>query len=310
MQTDEVISRRELKQLMKRSDRPGLIRLAAWAVVLGSTGSLIWAAGRDPWLLVPAMFLHGIVMVHLFALQHECSHYSAFRSRWLCRLLARVCGFLLIIPPLFFRYEHCDHHTFTNQPGRDPELIAVPASLWHYLAYLSALPYWRGQIGGLLRRATGRLSAVEKRFIPRVEQGAIVRESRLMIAGYLAVAAAMAGFQWTAPVFYWFLPLLLGEPVMRFVRMTEHVGRPQVADIATNTRCNLVSAPWRFLAWNMNYHAEHHFAPSVPFHALPALHARLRAHLYVENKGYLGAHREILGQLCAARRDERQGSVP
>ena len=66
----------------------------------------------------------------------------------------------------------------------------------------------------------------------------------------------------------------------------------------------------RFLYWNMNYHAEHHIAPSVPFHALPALHARLRAHLYVETKGYLGAHREILGQLCAARRGDRQGSMP
>jgi len=297
----EAITRRELKQLMKRSNRPGLVRLFWWCVVLGCTGTLVWAAGDKPALLVPAMFVHGVVMVHHFALQHECSHYSAFRSRRLCRLLARICGFLLVIPPLYFRYEHCDHHSYTNQRGRDPELIDLPASLAQYLLYLSALPYWRGQFGGLFRRALGRLTAEEKRFIPSVEQAAVIRESRLMIAGYLAVVTVMVASRWDAPVFYWWVPMFMGEPVMRFIRMTEHVGRPQVADLGQNTRTNLVSAPWRFLAWNMNYHAEHHFAPSVPYHALAALHARVRDRLYVERGGYLAAHRDILAQILAVR---------
>jgi len=56
--------------------------------------------------------------------------------------------------------------------------------------------------------------------------------------------------------------------------------------------------PLRFLCWNMNYHAEHHYAPSVPFHALPALHRRIGEHL-PRARGYLGAHREILRQLLA-----------
>jgi fatty acid desaturase len=89
---------------------------------------------------------------------------------------------------------------------------------------------------------------------------------------------------------------------MRFIRMTEHVGRPQVADVGRNTRTNLVSAPSRFLAWNMNLHAEHHFAPSVPYHALPKLHEKVKDHIYVERGGYLGAHRDILAQILAARR--------
>ena len=293
---DAPIGRSELKALMRRSDRPGLIRLFWWCVTLLCTASLVYAS-IGTWFVVPAMFVHGIVVVHHFALQHECSHYTAFRSRWLCRALARLCGFLLVIPPLFFRYEHCDHHTHTNLRGRDPELIELPTSLRDYLLYLSALPYWRSQLGGLLRRARGILSVEERRFVPRTERGAVIRESRLMLAGYAATAGATLVFGWSWPLLYWWLPMLLAEPVMRFIRMTEHVGRPTIADRRVNTRTSLVAAPWRWLAWNMNYHAEHHYAPSVPFHALGRLHRRLHGHLHVERAGYLAAHRDIVGRI-------------
>lgn len=298
--TTAVISRRELKALMKRSNTPGLIHLGLWLSLLALTASLVfWLKDHAGW-LIPAMFIHGVVMVHHFALQHECSHYTAFRSRKLCNALAGICGFLLFIPPRFFRYEHCDHHTYTNQPGRDPELIELPSNRWQYLLYLSAIPYWYSQFSGLIRRAGGSLTAAEKRFIPRVEEPAIVRESRLMIAGYGFVGLAMWFFDSSVPVFYWWLPLLLAEPVMRFIRMTEHVGRPQVSNRDTNTRTTIVSTIWRFLAWNMNYHAEHHFASSVPFHALPKLHVKLDGHVFVEPGGYLHAHHDIRASIRAA----------
>jgi len=297
MERDAPLSRRELKALMRRSNRPGLVKLFWWFVLLACTSSLVWLAGDALYLLLPAMFIHGIVMVHHFAIQHECSHYTAFKSRILCRLVGNVCGFLLVIPPLFFRYEHCDHHTYTNIEGRDPEQIALPKTLWQYCLYLSAVPYWYSQVGGLLRRAKGELLTAEKRFIPVTERQAIVFESRVMVMGYIGLLVAIIAFDWTWPIFYWWLPMFMAEPVMRFIRMTEHVGRPMVADMRINTRSNFVSAPWRFLAWNMNYHAEHHYAASVPFYALEALHEKLKSHVYVEPRGYINAHRKIVQQV-------------
>lgn len=290
------VSRRDLKALMKRSDRPGLVRLFWWCVTLTVTAALVWASGNNPWLLIPAMFIHGIVVVHHFALQHECSHYTAFRSVWICNLLAHICGFILVIPPRFFRYEHCDHHTYTNLHGRDPEMIELPVSFRTYLLYVSSIPYWYSQFEGLLRRAAGRITDGERRFLPESERGAIVLEARLMLAGYAVIGLVMLATGWTAPLFYWILPMFMAEPVMRMIRMTEHVGRPQVEDMRINTRTNIVSAPWRFLAWNMNYHAEHHYAASVPFHALPKLHEKLAGHIFVERQGYLAAHLDILAQ--------------
>jgi fatty acid desaturase len=104
-----------------------------------------------------------------------------------------------------------------------------------------------------------------------------------------------------APLWYWVIPLFMGEPVMRFIRLTEHVGRPNVDDMRENTRTSLVSVPLRFLSWNMNYHAEHHYAASVPFHALPKLHKKLKGYVYVEKRGYLGAHIDIVMQLVGSK---------
>ncbi len=305
--TEGRLSREELKALMQRSNRPALRRLVVWLGVCAATGSLITLT-RNSWLIWPAMFVHGVVLVHHFSLQHECVHYSVFRTRWLNNLVGNLCGVIIMLPHTHFRYEHCDHHTYTQLPGRDPELIAMPHNLRQYLYYLSAIPYWRTKFTELFRHAAGRLSPAEERFVPTVEHAAVVTEARLMMALYAAMFAAMAAIGWWAPVWYWWLPLLLGEPVMRFIRMTEHVGRPTVAQMHENTRTSIVSLPWRFLCWNMNYHAEHHYVSSVPFHALPRLHARLKDHVFVEPDGYLGAHRDILRRLFARRKNAVAGS--
>jgi fatty acid desaturase len=293
------ISRREIKAFMKRKNTPALGRLTAWLVMLALTSALI-AVSMDTIWVWPAMLVQGIVIVHHFSLQHECTHYTAFRSRWLNDVVGALCGVSIGLAPRFFRYEHCDHHTFTQLAGRDPEMLTVPNSFWGYFGYISSGPYWWAKLRELTRHSLGTMADDEARFVPKEEYANVFLEARVLVVIYAATGAVMIMFQWWAPLWYWLIPLLLGEPVMRFIRMTEHVGCPQVSDLKTNTRTNLVGPLWRFLSWNMNYHAEHHFASSVPFHALPALHNRLQGHLHVERKGYLGAHREI-AQLVSER---------
>lgn len=294
------LTREELKTFMKRSDGPSLRRLMVWILVLATTTTLITLAWNS-WLIWPAMFVHGVVLVHHFSIQHECVHYTVFRTRWLNDLVGQICGLIIILPHRFFRYEHCDHHTFTQIEGEDPELIPMPKNLWEYFYYISAIPYWRGKFTELFRHASGNLSEAERRFIPKVEHKAVFRDARWMLAIYIFIFAGMAATGWWGLVWYWLIPLFLGEPVMRFVRMTEHVGRPTVPQMSKNTRTNLVSAPWAFLCWNMNYHAEHHYVASVPYHALPRLHEKLKDHIHVEEGGYLGAHLDILRQLHSPR---------
>lgn len=307
---DGTLTRRELKDLMKRSDGPAFRHLALWVACVLATGFLIYLTSGTLWMW-PAMFVHGVVLVHHFSLQHECCHYTVFKTRWLNDVVGNICGLIIMLPNRHFRYEHCDHHSYTQIHGDDPELIALPKSLAGYFWYLSSVPYWKAKFTELYRHTLGRLSEEEKRFVPKDETKTIFWEARIMVVIYAIIISLCFATNWWAPVWYWWLPVVLGEPVMRFIRMTEHVGKPCVRDMKDNTRTNYVSRPMQFLCWNMNYHAEHHYAASVPFYALPKLHDKLKDSIQVERRGYLGAHIDILSQLTGRkpRSDAAQGAT-
>ena len=73
---------------------------------------------------------------------------------------------------------------------------------------------------------------------------------------------------------------------------TEHTGRGFDGSILARTRTVETLAPVRYFLWNMNYHAEHHAWPAVPWHALPRVHALVRSHVDAA-PGYLTLHREV-----------------
>lgn len=286
----------ELRDFMTRSNWAGFRHLALFVITNLLTGSLVFLAYEN-WLIWPAMFVHGLVVVHFFSLEHECIHSTAFRTRWMNKVVGHIAGFLTLLPYKFFRYEHCDHHTYTHIDGKDPEHIEMPTSYWGYLWFLSGIPYWWLMLRDLINHSLGRLNRTERRFLPKVEHDAVKNEARVYLFFYLLILLFMFAFDFWAPVWFWFIPLVLAEPVMRFIRMTEHVGRPVGAQRVENTRTNIVGWPWQFLCWNMNFHAEHHYVASVPFHALPRLHEKLKDHIYIEKGGYVGAHKDILSQL-------------
>jgi fatty acid desaturase len=292
------VDRAAQRALSARSDAKGLLRLGGHLGTLAATGTLIALAGSSLW-LVPAMALHGAVLIFLFAPLHESIHRTAFRSVWLNEAVAWFCGAVVLLPPTWFRYFHFAHHRWTQDSARDPELAAAkPATLGMWLLHVSGARYWRAQVLGLLRRASGRANDP---FIPQKARSAVVAEARGYLLVYAAVAAAagLAG-SW-APLLYWVVPVLFGQPLLRIYLLAEHTGCPFVPDMLRNTRTTLTNRIVRFFAWNMPYHAEHHAFPAVPFHTLPALHRLLRDDLAVVAPGYIAVQREIVGGLHPRR---------
>lgn len=296
----EVISRRRLRELRARRDGPALVHLAGHLGALLATAGVIHQSLGSPW-LVPALALHGIVVVFLFAPFHEATHGTAFRTAWLNDCVGWLCGLVLLRPPLYFRYRHAAHHTYTQDPARDPDRVPIPATFGGYAYHLSGLPFWGKVFGILLRVARGRLVTWERAFISDSEHERIVGEARIFCAVYALAAAVAVVTGSCAPVLYWLVPRILGEPVLRMVRMAEHTGCDEVPDFLLNTRTMLTTPLVRALYWNMPYHAEHHFAPSVPFHALPALHREIQAHVKHLVPGYVGVHRGLVANLRRGR---------
>lgn len=297
----DLVDREVFRKLTARRDGPAMLFFGAHVAVLVLTGWLV-ALSLGTWWLPLAWFILGTVLVHLFAPLHECTHYTAFKSRRLNDAVGWLCGLAIILSPTFFRLEHKAHHAHTQNPEDDPELIALPKTFWGYVWYLSTVPYWQGLIHNLSEHARGRFNVVEEKFLNTAEQRRVTFETRLMLGFYGVLALGSVALGSAAVLTFWLIPRLLGEPWMRVIRMAEHVGLPLVPNFLENTRTTRVLWPLRVLNWNMAYHTAHHFAPAVPFHRLPAFHAVIEPEIASIGDGYVAVHGHIL---VAVRAEER-----
>ncbi|MBM3510223.1 MAG: hypothetical protein FJX61_08820 [Alphaproteobacteria bacterium] len=282
----DIVGRGRIDVLQRRRDLPGIVYLIGHLAVLAASGALVWQAHGSLW-LVPAMFVHGTIIAHLFAPFHECAHATAFASRRLNAVVWWATGLALILPLSAFRYEHADHHTYTQNLERDPQMIPIGESLGGYLYYVTSIPYFVGVFRNLIGQPFGWLPPETARAVPPAARRQVVYEAHVFWAFYLALATASVVLESWAVVLYWLGPRLIGEPLERIIRMAEHVGCARSPNMLENTRTVFVAAPIRWLAWNMAYHTAHHAIPQVPFHALPALTAALAGHLRETRRGYV-----------------------
>jgi fatty acid desaturase len=290
------VDRASLIRLDRQSDARGLARLAGHGAALAGSGWLVLATADGP-ILIPAMVFFGAFLVFLFAPLHETVHRTAFRSRFLNDAVAWVAGAILVLPPEYFRRFHFAHHRYTQDPARDPELATPkPASLAAWAWHVSGLPYWIAEIRLISRHAAGR---VTEPFVPAHARARVIREARILYTVYSAVALAAVSAGSALPLLLWIGPALLGQPLLRLYLLAEHTGCAETPDMLENSRTTQTNALLRYFAWNMPYHAEHHAYPSVPFHALPALHAKLENALGCRGESYLAVERAILGRIRA-----------
>jgi fatty acid desaturase len=294
----ELIGRNELKRLSERRDAPGLLQLGGHVALLIVTGTLIQQATGAIWLW-PAMFAHGVALIFLFAPLHETIHRTAFYSRTLNDAAAFVIGVLLVLPREYFRAFHFAHHRFT-QEAEDPELAAPkPASVCQFLWHVSGAPYWIVGFRGLFQRAAGILR--EPLYATDRVRRSVILEARWVLAIYgLALVASIAAGS-TVLLWYWVIPALLGQPMLRLYLLAEHSACPRSRDMLENSRTTYTNPLVRFLAWNMPFHAEHHAWPSIPFHALPQANALIRGKLRTTAPGYRAALTEIWHAMKAGR---------
>jgi fatty acid desaturase len=284
-----LISASELARLRLLSDWPGVLHLAGHLLILAATGFAVLHATGIFWLA--ASIAHGVVLIFLFTPLHEAIHGTAFRSPWLNAVVSHVAGYLLLLPPRYFRYFHFAHHRFTQDPKFDPELELPKPRTWpQYLWYLSGIPYWKGAVLILFNHARGRRIGA---YVPAPAIPKLIREARLFLLAYALTLILGLSFGLNWLLYLWLFPALLGQPFLRAYLLAEHAACPLVADMLTNTRTTFCNAAIRFLAWNMPHHTAHHALPTVPFHQLPGLTGLLQERLKSTAQGYVEAHRQI-----------------
>jgi fatty acid desaturase len=295
-----------LRTLAVRSDGPAARHALGHFGAIAFTGFALWQVLGSVW-AVPVTILLGYMLAFLFNALHEAAHQTAFRTRSYNYLLGHIAGLVIVLPYAYYRAFHWDHHRYTQDPAKDPELfMPLPKSRLGLLWYLTSLPTWRDRLRMLF--VHGVLGRVTARWVPAAERARIVTEARCYLGVYAVVVAASLAAQSLSALWLWVVPVMVGQLFLRPYLLAEHTGCAQSPNMLDNTRTTYTNAIVRFFAWNMPYHVEHHAYPAVPFHALPQLNAMLGEHITNNGRGYLGSTAAVLRHL----RDRRgpAGATP
>ena len=289
------IDKKRLKQLARRSDRPGLIYLGQWIFLLICTGSLVWLTLGTGWVW-PAMLFHGVVLtVPAYALSHETAHGTAFKTRWLNETVLWITSFLYCEEPLHRRYTHTSHHTYTWHIGKDCQMpFDTPMTFGGWLAECSGLALLKFHLTSLLSLALKRPSEMVIQATPVEEMYKLVRNARLFLALWIIILGSVfLGQIWL--IWFFILPRLLGAPVMLLFTLIQHVELEEnTPSIPASTRSFRTNWIGRFLYANMNNHVEHHLYPQVPFYALRDLREEISDQVPTPDPGFWRTNFEII----------------
>ncbi len=289
-----------MRELQERTNRRATIDTALW---IGLTFLAGWwlVATAWSWWSIPAMLCYGALYGGASDSRwHEMGHGTAFRSRRANEIIYHLASFQLFRGPTVWRWSHYRHHTDTIITGRDAEIVFQrPPSVWRTIFAFTHLQGGAELFGRLVRHAFGRIDDDAKEFVPQSEWKRVIIESRIIVS--IVAAAVLLGLAFGS-----FLPVaLIGGPTIYggwlvvFFGITQHAGlQENVLDHRYNTRTVYMNPLFRFLYSNMNYHVEHHMFPSVPYHALPDLHAEVKDQLAPALPTTAAAYRVIFSTLA------------
>ena len=298
------IDRKALKALSRRNDAMGLVYFGGYMALIVAAGAVAYLSWGTLW-AVPAFFVYGTLYGFCEVPAHECQHRTPFRSPWLNEAVHWVACFMSYREPIYSRWVHSAHHTHTLLVGRDPEIdLPRPANLWKLGADFVRIPFAREHLGALALHAFGVVSKGAREFVPESEHPAMMRNARVLLAAYAAVFVwAVAAWSWL-PLMLLFLPRMYGAWLHELCVKVQDGGlEVNVYDHRRNSRTVVMSPVLRFLYWNMNYHIEHHLFPSVPFHALPKVHAAVAHEMPPPVRGLWRACKEVFSVFLRQQRD-------
>jgi fatty acid desaturase len=306
---DKPLSPAVLRELSARSDLQGAVRTVSHYGAVAIVATLIWLVSSTYGLVwaLPLIVAQAYLVAFLFMPMHETAHKTAFRSRALNLAVGYLSAFAIMHRYEYYCLFHWDHHRYTQDPDKDPELIfgPKPSSDTQLAIAYTGLLQLAGRERLMLRHAlTGKVSLP---WIPENKRDIIVREARLHLAGYALLLLVSLILHTAILLWVWIVPLSIGQLILRPYLYAEHTGCERTRSAFDNTRTTYTGTLMKWFAWNMPYHAEHHAYPSIPFHALPKLNRIVDDRIAFRGHGYLTVTRETWGWFRRERVKRLQG---
>jgi fatty acid desaturase len=290
------VSRKDIKELMKRSDGPAIRDTIIWLgamVIFAVLAIYLWPSW---WAIIPLLAYGVLYGSATDSRWHECGHGTAFKTSWMNDTVYHIACFMIMRNPTRWRWSHTRHHTDTLIVGLDPEIAVMrpPVLIKVLLAYVGVLDAYDA-MKSMFLNAAGVISKVEKTFIPEMEWHKVIFVARIWLAIYAATFIAAYYFDSFLPLLLVGLPRLYGAWHHVLTGLMQHGAlADNVLDHRMNSRTVYINPISRFIYWNMNYHIEHHMFPMVPYHALPRLHALIKNDLPAPTQSMWACYKEMI----------------
>jgi len=235
-----------------------MILVASYSIF--SLSTVAYVEGALP--LFWAILFNAIAAYMSFTPAHDATHGSVSANRALNDWVGRLATVLQSPVPFFraFRYIHMQHHKFTNDKTKDPDLYVGSGPGW-----LLPLKWTTLDINYLYRYLNP--SVFMKR--PKSER----REMLLALLFAAVVLAVISANGWLN--YYLLLFLIPGRITAIFLAITfdflpHYPHQAQAKDQPFQCTSNRVGMEWLLtpVLLFQNYHLVHHLYPTVPFYRL------------------------------------------
>jgi fatty acid desaturase len=312
---DRLLKDKVLIGLMQKSDYEGFKRLFENLAILGATIYAIYRMHMLPYdeekmtlsnlaVFIPLYIFYGFqLQAFAFAGNHEFLHGNGWKTKKYNNWAMLTIGIICFESPKHERLMHKQHHTYTNNIDKDPELTSyftreqlekagfrgVVYSRYGYLkGFFDVLFPFRCRAMRILSAAygvpidySGTGWSMKTDVYSQEHVDDLKKTARIQLLVYIAVFAIFGrtkeGLQ--NIFFWWIVPVIIGYCPINYVRNAEHADcEINESNMLKNTRTVDSNPLVRQLLWNTNYHVEHHIYPMVPFFNLPKLHELMKEH--------------------------------
>jgi len=233
-----------------------------------------------------------LLLISLFAPLHECSHSTAFKSKLLNRMVMFFCGMIHLMPSIWFREFHMQHHRHTQDSKKDPELgTESPRTIVSYIFLITGIKIWIDLVNNFFGLLSGNAN---ESYINKHNTKKVVIEARIIFIVYLLFFFVSLNLNNGILLYAWIIPMIIGQPFLRLFLLAEHGLCDLTTDMTKNSRTTKTNFLVRFFMWNMNYHTGHHSNPGIPFHKLQEYQKIIKHKFKYKELGYLNFHKKYL----------------
>ena len=254
-------------------------------IALSTTG-IILAMSENIGVAMVGIFVLGSMFAHAVELQHQCLHYSAFKSRKANRIIGVILGLPTLTSFHAYRRSHLEHHrnlgSSEDIPFFNYRFVTSP-SLGALLFDLFGVAHLRASISAIFGNGDSRLISLPQGDEPTNNSERL--DYALM--GFMLVFAALTTMIFGPAIVLkiWIVPFLfVAQPLHFLIELPEHIGcNEKSTEVFHNTRTIVGS---RFSRWFTNFnnlHVEHHLEPTISMDRLPAIFGYIQGqHLHLE----------------------------